>query len=134
MKKIQSQSASNPTSIAQAAAVAALNGDQACVAEMVKAFEERHAYVHRRLNEIPGIHALPAAGTFYIFPNVQGAIEALDGVNNDTDFAQYLLEKAGVALVPGSAFGLPGHVRLSFATSMANLEKALDRIQQAVTG
>ena len=132
MKKVQSQSTSNPTSISQAASVAALDGDQGCIAEMGKAFEQRHAYVHRRLNEIPGIAALPADGTFYSFPNVEAAIARLPGIDNDTQFAQYLLEKVGVALVPGSAFGLEGHVRLSFATSMSNLEKALDRIAQAV--
>ncbi len=132
MKKIQSQSTSNPTSISQAAAVAALEGDQSCVAEMCRAFEQRHAYVHERLNAIPGIEALPADGTFYSFPNVQGAIDQLSSVADDTQFAQHLLESVGVALVPGSAFGLPGHVRISFATSMENLEKALDRIAQAV--
>jgi aspartate aminotransferase len=132
MKKIQSQSTSNPTSISQAAAVAALEGDQGCVAEMCQAFEQRHAYVHERLNAISGIEALPADGTFYSFPNVQGAIDKLTEVADDTQFAQHLLESVGVALVPGSAFGTPGHVRISFATSMENLEKALDRIAKAV--
>jgi aspartate aminotransferase len=134
MKKIQSQSTSNPTSISQAAAVAALQGDQACVAEMRNAFEERHAYVHQRLNAMPGVDCLPADGTFYSFPSVQAAIDGLEGIDDDTAFAQMLLEKVGVAVVPGSAFGAPGHVRLSFATSRENLEQALDRIEQALAG
>ena len=134
MKKVQSQSTSNPTSISQAAARAALEGDQGCVREMVQAFEARHAYVVERLNAMPGVRCLPSDGTFYSFPNVSDAIEALDGVEDDVQLAQMLLEKAGVALVPGSAFGAPGHVRISFATSMENLEKALDRIEQTLRG
>jgi len=132
MKKVQSQSTSNPTSISQAAARAALEGDQGCMREMVQAFEARHAYVVERLNAMPGVRCLPSDGTFYSFPNVSDAIEPLDGVEDDVQLAQMLLEKAGVALVPGSAFGAPGHVRISFATSMENLEKALDRIEQAL--
>lgn len=128
MKKIQSQSTSNPNSIAQAAAAAALDGDQSCVETMRKAFEERHAVVNRKLNAISGIQCLPSAGTFYAFPDVTGAIAQLDGVTDDIGFAQYLLDHAGVAVVPGSAFGAPGHIRLSFATSLANLEEAIRRI------
>jgi aspartate aminotransferase len=127
MKKVQSQSTSNPASISQAASVEALNGDQGCIMEMLKAFEHRHAYVVDRLNAIEGFECLPSDGTFYSFPNVAGAISKL-GLANDTEFSEYLLNEGGVALVPGSAFGLPGHIRLSFATSMDNLEKALDRI------
>ncbi|AOV16756.1 aspartate aminotransferase [Acidihalobacter aeolianus] len=128
MKKIQSQSTSNPNSIAQAAAAAALDGDQTCVETMRKAFEERHDVVNRKLNAIPGIQCLPSAGTFYAFPDVTGAIAQLDGVTDDIGFAQYLLDHAGVAVVPGSAFGAPGHIRLSFATSLANLEEAIRRV------
>lgn len=128
MKKIQSQSTSNPTSIAQAAAEAALNGDQGCVATMVRAFRERHDYVVRRLNQIRGVRCLPSQGTFYAFPNFSKAITATSGVNNDVEMAEYLLNTAEVALVPGSAFGAEGHLRLSYATSMEMLEKALDRI------
>ncbi len=134
MKKVQSQSTSNPASISQAAARAALEGDQGCVREMVQAFEARHAYVVERLNAMPGVRCLPSDGTFYSFPNVSDAVQALDGVEDDVQLAQMLLEKAGVALVPGSAFGAPGHVRISFATSMENLEKALDRIEQTLRG
>ena len=130
MKKIQSQSTSNPCSIAQAAAVAALNGPQSCVREMVAEFYKRHDYVVSRLNAMPGISVLPVDGTFYSFPDVREAMTAT-GYTTDVAFAEALLE-AGVALVPGSAFGAPGHLRLSFATSMDNLEKALDRLEAFV--
>ena len=132
MKKVQSQSTSNPTSISQVAAQAALDGPQDFIRVMVTAFEERHDFVVDRLNRIPGVTCLPTDGTFYLFPNVQELIERLDGIGNDVEFAEFLIEKAGVALVPGSAFGLGGHIRLSIATSMANLEKALERIEAAV--
>lgn len=128
MKKIQGQSTSNPTSISQVAAQAALEGPQDCIAIMGAAFKERHDYVVNRLNGMAGIECLPTDGTFYVFPKVQGLIDAIDGVKDDLELAEYLIEQAGVALVPGSAFGLGGHVRISIATSMANLEKALDRI------
>jgi aspartate aminotransferase len=134
MKKIQSQSTSNPTSISQVAAQAALEGPQECIGEMVTAFKERHDYVVDRLNRIPGVECLPTHGTFYCFPNVEGALERLDKVNNDLELAEYLIEQANVALVPGSAFGLAGHVRLSIATSMENLTKALDRIEKVLGG
>ena len=132
MKKVQSQSTSNPTSIAQVAAEAALNGPQDFIGVMVTAFKERHDFVVERLSRIPGISCLPTDGTFYLLPNVQELIDRLDGVGNDLELAEYLIEKAGVAVVPGSAFGLGGHIRLSIATSMANLEKALERIEAAV--
>ncbi len=128
MKKIQSQSTSNPCSISQYAAEAALNGPQDCIAQMLTAFKERHDYVVDRLNAIEGMDALPTDGTFYVFPRVEDFIERLDGIGDDLELAEYLIEKAGVALVPGTAFGSPGHIRLSIATSMENLEKALDRI------
>jgi aspartate aminotransferase len=132
MTKVQSQSTSNPTSIAQVAAEAALNGPQECIGVMLKAFKERHDFVVEGLNRIPGIECLPTDGTFYVFPRVQGAIDKLAGVNNDLELAEYLLERAGVALVPGTAFGLSGHVRISIATSRDNLEQALGRIATAV--
>ncbi|HEB78325.1 MAG TPA: pyridoxal phosphate-dependent aminotransferase, partial [Methylothermaceae bacterium] len=132
MKKIQSQSTSNPTSISQIAAQAALEGDQSCIAEMLRAFKQRHDFVVEQLNQIPGIDCLPTDGTFYVFPNVEGMIARLDGIADDVALAEYLIEKAGVALVPGSAFGAPGHVRISIATSMENLEKALERIARVV--
>ena len=132
MKKIQGQSTSNPTSISQVAAQAALEGPQDCIATMGAAFKERHDYVVAGLNTMAGIECLPTDGTFYVFPKVQGMIDAIDGVKDDLELAEYLIEKAGVALVPGSAFGLGGHVRISIATSRANLEKALDRIASVI--
>ncbi|OAI17114.1 MULTISPECIES: pyridoxal phosphate-dependent aminotransferase [Methylomonas] len=129
---IQSQSTSNPTSISQVAAEAALNGDQGCIDAMMVEFKKRHDFVVAELNTIDGIECLATDGTFYVFPNVDKLIARLDGINDDLEFAEYLIEKAGVALVPGSAFGCPGHIRISIATSMANLENALARIKQAV--
>ncbi|NNJ91347.1 MAG: pyridoxal phosphate-dependent aminotransferase [Gammaproteobacteria bacterium] len=133
MKKVQSQSTSNPCSISQAAAEAALNGPQECIAEMLSAFKERHDYVVERLNNIPGVECLPADGTFYVFPDIAGMLENLEGVKNDLELAELLIEKAGVALVPGAAFGSPGHMRISIATSMENLKEALDRIEKFVS-
>ena len=128
MKKIQGQSTSNPTSISQYAAVEALTGDQGVIVPMIAAFKERHDFVVKSLNAIDGVDCLESDGTFYSFPNVEGLIKRVNGVNNDAELAEYLLDKTGVALVPGSAFGLSGHIRLSFATSMENLEKAVERI------
>jgi len=133
MKKVQSQSTSNPASISQAAAQAALEGDQSCIKPMIKAFRERHDFVVEALNRIPGVVCLPADGTFYCFPQVQAVIDRLDAVNNDIELAEYLLDNAGVALVPGSAFGAPGYVRISFATSMDILKDALARLTKALT-
>ncbi len=130
MKKIQSQSTSNPCSIAQAAAVAALNGPQDCVKEMLKVFKKRHDYVVGRLNQLPGVSAIEGDGTFYAFADFSEAMKKL-GFEKDTDLAALFLEK-GVALVPGSAFGSDGCMRLSFATGDEALEKALDRLQAAL--
>ncbi|MAC47124.1 MAG: aspartate aminotransferase [Oceanospirillum sp.] len=132
MKKIQSQSTSNPCSVSQAAAEAALNGSQACVAEMLVSFKERHDFVVGRLNELPGVNCQPGDGTFYAFADFSEAIANLDGVETDVEFAEVLLEQAGVALVPGSAFGTPGCMRLSFATSKEILTDALDRLAKAL--
>ncbi|MDQ2069206.1 pyridoxal phosphate-dependent aminotransferase [Natronospira bacteriovora] len=134
MKKVQGQSTSNPASISQAAATEALAGDQSKVAEMVKAFKERHDQVYQLLSEIPGVRVKPSMGTFYTFPDFREAIAALDGINSDTELAEFLLKEAGVALVPGSAFGLAGHMRLSYATDMATLEDACARIRKALAG
>lgn len=134
MKKIQSQSTSNACAIAQKASEAALNGDQTCVATMLKSFKERHDYVFAALNEMPTIKCLPADGTFYLFPDISQALNNLPGINNDVEFANYLLEKVGVALVPGSAFGAPNCIRLSFAVSKDTLTDALARLQKALTG
>ncbi len=132
MKKVQSQSTSNPTSISQAAALAALNGPQDCIKEMLVHFKQRHDYVVDRLNSMSGVECLPTDGTFYCFPKLEQAIGRIEGVNNDLELSEFLIEKAEVALVPGSAFGLPGHVRISIATSMENLTQALDRIQRVL--
>ncbi|MGD2137792.1 MAG: pyridoxal phosphate-dependent aminotransferase [Gammaproteobacteria bacterium] len=133
MKKVQSQSTSNPASISQVAAEAALDGDQSCIEPMVKAFRDRHAYVIGALNAMPGIHCLPADGTFYCFPHVQPVIDRLHGVHNDIELAEHLLDTAGVALVPGSAFGAPGYVRISFATGLEILQEAMKRLAKALT-
>ncbi len=132
MKKIQSQSTSNPTSIAQYAAQAALEGDQSFLKDMCDVFQQRHDYVYKTLQSMNGVDVLPSDGTFYSFPSFHAVIERLDGIEDDVQLAQLLLEKADVALVPGSAFGLAGHLRLSFATDMASLEKALTRIKQTI--
>jgi aspartate aminotransferase len=132
MRKIQSQSTSNPTSISQVAAVAAISGEQDCIENMLVEFKKRHDYVVDELNSFEGIECIKSDGTFYVFPNVEKLITKLEGIENDLDFAEYLIEKAGVALVPGSAFGCPGHIRISIATSMENLENALARIRAAV--
>lgn len=131
MTKVQSQSTSNPASISQAAAVAALNGDQSCITPMLEAFKTRHEYVLNRLNNIPGISCLPSDGTFYSFPCVKDLIKKMGENATDLDFSQLLLEKVGLALVPGSAFGAEGFVRISFAASMETLTSALDRLEQA---
>jgi aspartate aminotransferase len=128
MKNIQSQSTSNPTSIAQVAAEAALRGDQGCMTPMLKAFKERHDHVIKRLNAIRGVKCLPADGAFYAFADFRGAIANLN-LKDDLALAEQLLEKVGVAMVPGSAFGAEGFLRLSFATSLQNLDGALDRIE-----
>ncbi len=128
MKKIQSQSTSNPTSISQYAAQAALEGDQSCISEMLVSFKERHDYVVSKLNEIEGVSCIQSDGTFYCFPDFNPILNRMGDISNDVDLAEYILEKAGVALVPGSAFGLDGHMRISIATGMDNLVNAMDRI------
>jgi aspartate aminotransferase len=132
MSTIQSQSTSNASSISQKAATIALNGDQDCVARMNEAFKARRDYVVRALNALPGISCLPGAGTFYAFADVSRAMTAL-GCRDDGEFAEILLNEAGVAVVPGSGFGAPGHMRISFACSMETLEKAMDRIGRLLT-
>ena len=127
MNIVQSQSTSNPTSISQYAAAVALDSDQSFIQTMVNAFEQRHAFVLNAFNAMGGVECLPADGTFYSFPNVEGMMQRL-GLKTDAELSSYLLDKVGVAVVPGSAFGLDGHIRISFATSMQNLENALARI------
>ena len=128
MTTIQGQSTSNASSISQKAAVAALTGDQRCVADMNRAFKERHDYVVGALNGLPGVSCLPGAGTFYAFADVRGAMRNL-GLRDDNAFCEYLINKALVAVVAGSGFGAPGHMRLSFACSRETLEKAITRLR-----
>ncbi len=132
MATIQSQSTSNPCSISQKAAEAALDGDQTVVSDMVAAYRRRHDFVVAALNDIPGFECRPGEGTFYAFPRVTGAISSL-GLENDVALNDFLLNKANVALVPGSAFGAAGYLRLSFACSMESLEEAIGRMNRAVT-
>ena len=128
MKNIQSQSTSNPTSISQVAAQAALNGDQACIQTMLTAFKSRHEFVVKSLNSFTGVSCLPSVGAFYSFPDFSEAIKSLDGVNDDLEFSEFLINQARIALVPGSAFGAPNYMRISFATSMDNLKRAMERL------
>jgi aspartate aminotransferase len=132
MKKVQSQSTSGANSIAQAAAAGALDGDQACIEPMVRAFKERHDFVVGALNGISGVRCLEGDGTFYAFADCRDAIARLDGVDDDLAFAEYLLNECGVALVPGSAFDAEGYMRLSFATSMEQLQEAMKRLKDAL--
>lgn len=134
---LQSQSTSNPTSISQVAAQAALEGPQECITPMLDAFKERHEYVVNRFNTMPGLSCLKAGGAFYAFPDAREAISNLQKAGKipeatDMALANYLLEEYDVAVVPGSAFGAEGYFRISFATSMENLETALDRIEKAL--
>jgi len=127
MATIQGQSTSNAASMSQKAAVAALTGDQQCVIDMTKAFKVRHDFVVKALNALPGVSCLPGAGTFYAFADVTKAMAAM-GCRDDNEFAELLLNRGGVAVVPGSGFGAPGHMRISFACSLQMLEKAVDRM------
>ena len=130
--KIQSQSTTNPSSISQAAAVEALNGTQDFIKQRAKSFQERRDYVVKTLNEIEGIECLNPDGAFYVFPSCKGLIGKKESNGNvikkDTDFVQSLLENNDVAVVQGSAFGLEGFFRISYATSMENLKKAMEKI------
>ncbi len=132
MRNIQSQSTSNPCSIAQAAAEAALRGPLDFVHMMVAEFKKRHDYLVENLNKIPGVQCLPGDGTFYTFPRVQDIIDKMPGINNDLELADHLISTVGLALVPGSAFGAQGFMRLSFATSMDVLSKAIERLNKAL--
>jgi len=131
MKTIQSQITSNPSSISQVAAAAALDGDQSCITEMLKAYKARSDYVVAALNNIPGFECREGEGAFYAFPKVVGAIEA-QGLKNDGELVKLLLEKGDVVMVPGTPFGAPGYLRISFACSIEELEKAVSRITSAL--
>ena len=134
MAKIQSQSTTNPSSISQAAAVEALNGTQEFIKTRTESFKERRDFVVKSLNKIKGLTCFKPNGAFYVFPNCKSCLNKKDIKNNkiktDKDFVESLLENAGVAVVQGSAFGLPGFFRISYATSMENLQKALAKIKE----
>ena len=131
MKTVQSQSTSNPCSVSQAAAVAALDGDQGPVAEMRAAYRLRHDYIVAALNTMPGVRCRPGEGAFYAFPQMQDAIDRL-GLADDTALAEKLITEADVACVPGSAFGAPGYLRMSFACSRETLEEAVNRLNRVL--
>ena len=131
MKKIQGQSTSNASSISQVAATMALNGSHDEVLRMVEEYKNRHQYLYEALNSLDGFKAVPGTGAFYLFPNINEAIEAL-GMKDDLEFSEYLLETAGVAVVPGTAFGAKGYIRISYATSMAALKESISRIKKVL--
>ena len=133
MSKIQGQSTSNPCSIAQAGALAALTGSQEHIPVMVKAYKERQEFLLKKLNQIPGFYFAGTQGAFYAFVDVRGALENLN-IKDDVLLCEYLLEKALVAGVPGTAFGMPGFIRFSFAIDIQTLEKACDRLHRALAG
>lgn len=131
MKKAQSQSTSNPAVTSQYAAVAALDGPQECMHEMCKAFKERHDYLVAELQKIPGIECVASDGTFYTFPNVAGLFAKV-GVTNDLEFSEFLLNKAELAVIPGSAFGAPGHIRMCYTVGMEKLQETVKRLKEVL--
>ncbi|OGT31493.1 MAG: aspartate aminotransferase [Gammaproteobacteria bacterium RIFCSPHIGHO2_12_FULL_35_23] len=132
MTTLQSQSTSNPCSITQAAATAALTGDQSFVTKMKQEFKRRYDYLFQALSSLPGFEIKPCHGAFYIFPNIEQAIKQLPNINNDVEFAELLIKEAKVAILPGSAFGYPGYVRFSYATTIDNLQQAVKQIAQVL--
>ena len=132
MRKVQGQSTSCPGSVLQAAATAALTGPQDCVEAMRQALRQRYEYIHAALNEISGVECPECEGAFYAFPSFQGFIDRMDSLRDDVELAGWLVETAGVSTVPGSAFGTPGHLRISYAASMEHLQEAIGRIKDAV--
>ncbi len=131
MKTIQSQSTSNACSVSQAAAQAALDGDQSPVGEMTAAYKQRHDYIVGALNALDGFECRPGEGTFYAFPRVSGLLQQ-KGLAGDTELVELLINEADVACVPGSAFGAPGYIRLSFACSLETLEEAVQRMKRVL--
>jgi len=135
MGKIQSQSTSNPTSISQKAALRALQGGKKEVSRMVREFKKRRDWIVRALEEIPGVSCYKPEGSFYVFPDFGAYLgKKFDGkvISTSLDLAEFLLEQARVAVVPGIAFGGEGHLRISFATSLENIKEGVSRIKQAV--
>ncbi|MDR1523570.1 MAG: pyridoxal phosphate-dependent aminotransferase [Endomicrobium sp.] len=137
MTKIQSQSTSNASSISIKAAVEALNGPQECIEIMRKEFEKRRNYTVERLNSIEGINCIKPEGAFYVFPNINSVLgKTFNGkvINSDIEFAEYLLDQAKIAVVPGTAFGAKGYIRISYATSIENIQKGIDRLEKTLKG
>ena len=132
MKKVQSQSTSNPSSISQAATIAALNGSKDEIYTMVEQYKIRHDYLCSALNAIEGFKTSPGTGAFYLFPDVKNVIEK-KGFSDDVELSEYLIESANVAVVPGSAFGSKGYIRLSYATSLENIKEAVERISKSLS-
>jgi aspartate aminotransferase len=132
MRKVQGQSTSCAGSVSQAAAVAALDGPQECVEEMRIQFKRRYDFIHAALNDIEGVSCPDCEGAFYAFPSFKGFLDSRDDLRDDIELASWILETAGVSTVPGSAFGAPGHLRLSYAASMDYLEDAISRIRKVV--
>jgi aspartate aminotransferase len=130
MMKLQSHSTSNPTSIAQKAAVEALRGPQESVTIMLAEYAKRRDFVIGRLRAIPGVRCAEPRGAFYAYPNI--AVGFKNGISNSVQFAERLLDKAAVAVVPGEAFGTDQHVRISYATSMHELERGLERLHRFI--
>ena len=132
MRKVQGQSTSGACSISQAAAAAALEGSQDCVVQMRIEYKRRYEYLLDALNGIDGVECEDSDGAFYAFPSFKAIIDRLPDIRDDVDLATWMLENAGVAMVPGTAFGSPGHLRLSYATSMENLQECIKRIKNAL--
>ena len=133
MRKIQGQTTSCAGSISQAAAVAALDGPQDCIVAMRDEFRRRYDFIRTALDDLPGVECPECDGAFYAFPSFQQFLDGRDDLQDDVALASWLLDQAQVSTVPGSAFGAPGHLRLSFAVSMGHLSKAIDQIRQAIT-
>jgi len=132
MLKVQSQSTSGACSISQAAATAALDGPQDCIVQMRAEYKSRYEYLLDALNSIDGVECEDCGGAFYAFPSFKPIIDSMPDIRDDVELAAWMLEHAGVAMVPGTAFGAPGHLRLSFATSMENLQSCVQRIKRAL--
>jgi aspartate aminotransferase len=131
MKKVQGQSTSNPSSISQVAAIAALNGPHDAVNMMVGEYKKRHDYLCDALNKINGFNVSPGTGAFYLFPEVSSVIES-KGFADDIEFSSFLIDQANVAVIPGSAFGAEGCIRISYATSMELLKESIARIKSSI--
>lgn len=132
MKKAQAQSTSCPSSVSQYAALAALTGDQSCVTKMTNAYHERHNYLYAELTAMPGIKVIPSHGTFYTLPCVEGLLGRNPAVTDDLQFADYLLNEAGLAVIPGCESGAPGYIRICYTTSMDELKEAVKRMKKAI--